>query len=42
VLVQGQPHQAQCLEAELSLESLHDYRESFPAWLDADDFDLKD
>ena len=40
VLAQGTPHQAECLEASLSLETLRQYRQAFPAWLDADDFSL--
>ncbi|WP_213994057.1 amidohydrolase [Sodalis sp. dw_96] len=40
VLAQGRPQQAVCLEAELSLDTLRDYRKAFPAWLDADNFQL--
>ncbi|MBE8366046.1 amidohydrolase, partial [Leptospira borgpetersenii serovar Balcanica] len=29
------------VEAELSLESLREYRENFPAWQDADRFTLE-
>ncbi len=38
VLAAGEPHQPAILEAELSLESLREYREKFPAWRDADSF----
>ncbi|TKI03319.1 amidohydrolase [Martelella alba] len=40
VLAQGAPHRAECLSASLSLENLRQYRQSFPAWLDADAFSL--
>lgn len=40
VLAAGEPHQPAILEAELSLESLREYREKFPAWRDADAFSL--
>ncbi|MFG1175715.1 amidohydrolase [Erwiniaceae bacterium CAU 1747] len=40
VLAAGEPHQPALLEAELSLESLREYREKFPAWQDADTFSL--
>lgn len=38
VLAAGEPHQPAILEAELSLETLREYREKFPAWRDADSF----
>lgn len=40
ILAAGAPHQPAVLEAELSLESLREYRERFPAWRDADTFNL--
>lgn len=40
VLAAGEPHQPAILDAELSLESLREYREKFPAWRDADAFSL--
>jgi len=40
VLAAGEPHQAAVLEADLSLESLREYRDRFPAWRDADKFSL--
>ncbi|WP_413735054.1 amidohydrolase [Sodalis sp. RH21] len=40
VLAQGAPGAAVCLEAELSLDALRQYREAFPAWMDADTFSL--
>jgi len=40
ILAAGEPHQPACLNAELSLESLREYRERFPAWRDADSFSL--
>ncbi|HEY0210350.1 amidohydrolase [Acerihabitans sp.] len=40
VLAQGAPRQATRLDASLSLASLREYREAFPAWLDADSFTL--
>lgn len=40
ILAAGEPHQPAILEAELSLESLREYREKFPAWRDADAFSL--
>ncbi|HBT13184.1 MAG TPA: amidohydrolase, partial [Erwinia persicina] len=38
MLAEGEPHQPARLEATLSLETLRDYRETFPAWRDADSF----
>lgn len=38
ILAQGAPHEATRLDASLSLDSLRQYREAFPAWLDADNF----
>ena len=40
ILAAGEPYQPDCLHAELSLESLREYRERFPAWRDADAFSL--
>lgn len=40
VISAAEPHQRARLDAELSLESLHAYRERFPAWQDADRFSL--
>ncbi|EOI5799831.1 amidohydrolase [Cronobacter dublinensis] len=40
IIAASDAHQAVRLEAELSLESLNDYREKFPAWQDADLFTL--
>ncbi len=36
------PHKAACLNAILSLNTVNNYRESFPAWRDTDDFILKE
>lgn len=38
ILAAGEPHQPAILTADLSLESLREYREKFPAWRDADSF----
>ena len=38
ILAAGEPHQPARLDAELSLENLRAYRETFPAWRDADRF----
>ncbi|PSJ45218.1 amidohydrolase [Zobellella endophytica] len=40
VLDKAGDHQAAVLQAGLSLAELRDYRERFPAWMDADDFRL--
>ncbi|WP_345830817.1 amidohydrolase [Erwinia sp. HDF1-3R] len=40
ILAAGEPHQPAVLNAELSMETLSDYRERFPAWRDADTFTL--
>lgn len=40
ILTAAQAHQPACLQAALSLETLRDYRERFPAWRDADPFTL--
>ncbi|MBN3265801.1 amidohydrolase, partial [Pectobacterium brasiliense] len=40
ILASAAPNQPACLDAELSLEALQSYRESFPAWRDADRFTL--
>lgn len=42
ILADGKPHHPAVLNAELSLDSLRDYRERFPAWRDADAFSLND
>ena len=41
IIAASEPHQAVRVEAELSLESLREYREKFPAWQDADRFTLE-
>lgn len=38
ILAAGEPHQPARLDADLSLETLREYREKFPAWRDADAF----
>ncbi|MEI2266247.1 amidohydrolase [Erwinia sp. CGal63] len=38
IVAAGEPHQPAILNAQLSLETLREYRERFPAWRDADDF----
>lgn len=40
ILSAAEPHQRARLDATLSLEALHAYRERFPAWQDADRFSL--
>ncbi|WP_158783432.1 amidohydrolase [Pantoea sp. BAV 3049] len=40
ILAAGEPHQPAVLNAELSLKTLQEYRERFPAWRDADSFSL--
>ena len=40
LLASGEAHQAARLDAELSLTALREYREKFPAWRDADGFQL--
>jgi predicted amidohydrolase len=40
ILASGEAHQPAILNAGLSLESLREYRERFPAWRDADPFSL--
>ncbi|MCX8959243.1 amidohydrolase [Erwinia psidii] len=40
ILAMAKPHQPAVLNAELSLDALHQYRERFPAWRDADSFTL--
>lgn len=40
ILASGEAHQAARLDAELSLTALREYREKFPAWRDADGFQL--
>ncbi len=39
ILTRAEPHHPARLDADLSLEVLRHYREVFPAWQDADDFD---
>ncbi|KAA9002472.1 amidohydrolase [Affinibrenneria salicis] len=41
ILAQAQANESARLDAELSLEALQSYRESFPAWRDADRFTLQ-
>ena len=41
-LARAEPGSAMIIDAELSLEALQDYRETFPAWRDADTFLLHD
>lgn len=41
VLAQAEPGAVACLQARLSLATLRQYREAFPAWRDADRFSLK-
>ena len=41
VLAQAEPDAAACLQAHLSLSTLRQYRETFPAWRDADRFSLQ-
>lgn len=41
ILASAEPHQAARLDAELSLTALNEYRTRFPAWQDADTFDLR-
>ncbi|GAA3543229.1 amidohydrolase [Zobellella aerophila] len=41
ILAKADAHQAAVLQASLSLTELRDYRERFPAWMDADDFRLE-
>jgi omega-amidase len=41
VLDKADDHKAAVLQASLSLAELRDYRERFPAWMDADDFRLE-
>lgn len=38
ILAAGEPHQPARLDADLSLEKVREYRETFPAWRDADSF----
>ncbi|HDV0619157.1 TPA: amidohydrolase, partial [Acinetobacter baumannii] len=40
IIATADPHQATCLDAELSLSTLQEYREKFPAWRDADPFTI--
>jgi len=40
IIATAEPHQATRIDAELSLAMLREYREKFPAWLDADGFTL--
>ncbi len=41
-LARGAANEATILGAELSLQQLNDYREAFPAWMDADSFTIND
>ena len=41
-LARAEPGSAMIIEAELSLEALQDYRETFPAWRDADTYLMHD
>jgi predicted amidohydrolase len=41
-LARAEPGSAMIIDAELSLEALQDYRETFPAWRDADTYLLHD
>lgn len=40
ILAAAAPYQSACLEAELSLDALREYRKNFPVWRDADNFSL--
>lgn len=40
VLARAEPGQPACLQARLSLDDLHQYRSAFPAWQDADRWQL--
>ncbi len=40
IIATADPHQATRLDAELSLSTLQEYREKFPAWRDADPFTI--
>lgn len=40
ILAGTEPFQAECIDATLSLSALQSYRETFPAWQDADPFAL--
>lgn len=41
VIATAEAHQATRIDAELSLSALKEYRETFPAWQDADPFTLR-
>ncbi|MCL2097564.1 MAG: amidohydrolase [Bacteroidales bacterium] len=41
IITKATPHKEEVLLVNLDLQSLHDYRANFPAWLDADEFMLK-
>lgn len=41
VIATAEAHQATRIDAELSLSALKEYRETFPAWQDADPFILR-
>ncbi|MDN8598450.1 amidohydrolase [Citrobacter sp. S2-9] len=41
IIATAEPHHATRIDAELSLSTLREYREKFPAWQDADPFTLQ-
>ena len=41
MIATAEAHQATRIDAELSLSALKEYRETFPAWQDADPFILR-
>ena len=41
VVATAEAHQATRIDAELSMTALQEYREKFPAWRDADGFELE-
>lgn len=41
IITTAEPHHATRIDAELSLSTLREYREKFPAWQDADPFTLQ-
>lgn len=40
IIATAEPHQATRIDAEISLTTLKEYREKFPAWQDADPFSI--
>jgi len=40
IIATSEPHQATRIDAEISLTTLKEYREKFPAWQDADPFSI--